>query len=292
MTLTAGVYVTNLTGMPLAMQLQGAACELDLPALESARAAALRGEGGAAAGPAARPQQEPCLLPSTEPSAEGADPACAAAVAAGGGAAPPPAMPGCPPPPPSLPLAGDATLPLLHLWGCFGTVGGGQGSARHARQSSWGASDLFRTFAGGSASRPADGAALVPTPLPPAAPAGVPGPPALRLAIPAAAAEDSDPDLLPTPLTPATPGLQPSAPGPALAGGTAATLGGWSTAVNMFRPVERRRVYLQVWRLTSARVSEQSVLAPWRASHTCSHLSRLPLFTLPHCTNRAQMALL
>eukprot|EP00887_Chlorella_sp_A99_P008011 scaffold12.g8011.t1 len=245
--LTTGYFVSNLTGLELGMQLQGVASEVELPALAAASSPRL--PALSARGPASPGVVVP--MPAAAAPADAAGGAPAAPAAAGG------------PHAPALLLADGATLPLLHLWGSFGSGAGGGGEGKHKRERSWGASELFRTF-----SSSAKALAAVDAPAAPPAKTAAPGPsataaPGLRFAVVAAerqaaqqlqqqqqqhgsgsgaeaGGEGADPDRLPTPAA-----LAPAAGAPLLSGEAVAALGGWSTPVDPFLPVKRRRVYVQ-----------------------------------------------
>ncbi|KAL4436856.1 hypothetical protein ABPG75_003995 [Micractinium tetrahymenae] len=235
--ISAGCFVSNLTGLPLAMLAEGAAAEASLPATAGAAAAA------AGAGPNAAEQQHAAAAHgdsalSPQGSALSLPPvgsigSTTAMLGAGGGSGSA-ARQGT-----LLPHA--ATVPLLHLWHASSSRG-----ARAQRQGSWGStSEMLRSFSGGllpSSMQHASGA-------PGAAAAGKP---ALRFALvadgpaPGAAGSaaggsvDTDSDL-------PTPRIELHQPeGQLLPGKPAAGPGRcWSAALAPFAAAGRQRLYLQ-----------------------------------------------
>lgn len=155
---TAGCFVSNLTGLPLAMLAEGAA-EADVAT--AARYAVHLSQQEQETQQQA--QHSPSLLP-PESSTHSLPDSIAGRSARH-----------------SMLLPPAATVPLMHLWR---SVGGG-GLGRHRRQSSWGATtDMFRSFSGG----------LLPSQQQAGGTAGAAGRPALRVAL-AAPADTTDADL-------------------------------------------------------------------------------------------------
>lgn len=245
-TITAGCFLSNLTGLPLAVLAEGAAAQAALPwAAAAGQGAAEPGAAGEHAGPSMAGRQQsaaaghdsPLLTPQSSaslPSVASVGSTTAAPAAGSGGSSA--ARQGT-----LLPHA--ATVPLLALW----QAGSSSKGARARRQSSWGStSDMLRSFSGG----------LLPTstqPAPAAPGAAAPGKPALRVALVAgnpgpagvgnlgaAASADMDAEL-PTPHTVLhQPEGQLAPGGPAEAPGHC-----WSAALSPYAAAGRQRLYLQ-----------------------------------------------
>lgn len=242
-TITAGCFVSNLTGLPLALLAEGAAAEAALPAAAEAAGA---GAGGGPSEVAAHqplgeghddallsPQSSAVSLPSV-PSV-GSTTGMLGPSSGGGSAARQGTL---------LPHA--ATVPLLHLWHAASSK---QGRAK--RQSSWGStSDMLRSFSGG----------LLPSPTQhaPAAPGtAAPRWPALRFALvpqERALAVAAAGDAAASAAASADEGVEPPAqrtvlhqPEGQLAPGEPTVAPGrcWSAAVSPFAAAGRQRLYLQ-----------------------------------------------
>lgn len=228
-TVAAGCYVSNLTGLPLAMLAEGAVTEA-AAVKQAAEQAQQQQQQAALPDALLSPQSSTLSLASV-----GSTGSTTAMLGAGGGSGSSARQ--------GMLLPDSATVPLLHLW--HAASGTGQ---RAQRQGSWnGTSEMLRSFSGGLLPSPVQREAAAA-----AAAAAAAGRPALHFALVApapagagAAAEGAGIDADAEQPTP-RPTLQQEEGQLAPTGDAAAAPGRcWSPALPPFAAAGRQRMYLQ-----------------------------------------------